>query len=1031
MRGAPKAAIHKLALLADLLACLVVPMLLCLPAFPLNPDRKISQYAHNAWRMQEGFFDSEPKTITQTTDGYVWIGTRTGLLRFDGVRFTSWTPPNGAGLAHSDIDGLLGARDGSLWFGTDDGLFRWKDQRLTRIAGIPGFVKEIMEDRQGTIWITRPGQFDTVGTLCRVDGDKSQCFNESNGIPLGTEVGATLVEDVAGNLWIGKARLLLRLGKTSSAVFKPHGLESNNSVGIDALAASPDGSMWVGMAVAGRGLGLTRLSNGVWMPVHTPELDGSKLEVTDLLYDRDGALWIGTADQGIYRLLNGIVDRFRRTDGLSSNFISRFFQDKEGTVWVVTPQGVDSFHDLSVATWSSREGLTADNVVSVAASHDGTVWVGNAGGLDSISHDKVSSIREGSGLPGNQVRSIFEDRERRLWVGIDNDLFVFQSGHFRKISRPDGTPIGPVKDIAEDLQNNLWVVSRMEKQLIRIRDFKVEEEFQLPDIPPIRALAVDPKNSLWLGLQTGDLARFQNGHTEIIYFPHGKDSRVRQIITNPDGSVLAATGDGVLAWRDGRALTLRVRNGLPCDSINGLLLDTHGDLWLHTACGLIEIQSSELQQWWLRPESTIRYRIFDMLDGVQPGKSYYQPVARSMDGRLWFANGSVLQTVDPAHLAENSVVPPVHVEGIIANQKYFSTQGVVRLPKLIKDLEIDYTALSFVAPQKVQFRYRLDGYDKDWKDPGRRRQVFYTDMPPGRYKFHVIASNNDGLWNETGAESSFFIAPAFYQMSWFYLLCVIAAGSSACIFYAKHLSRVTKRIQEQLATRLEERERIARELHDTLLQGFQGLMLRFQAVLQNIPAEAHARQMMESALDRADEVLIEGRERVHDLRNDGMTGDGFWGNLSGWGEELAQGCSTRFSAAIVGTPQPLDPTVCNEIYQIGREALTNAFLHAFADQIEMELIYGRKKVRLIIQDDGTGIDDGTLERGRSGHWGLFGMRERSKKIGANLSISSRGGTGTEIDLSIPANVAYRRPQKKGSYWQRIKHRVARQPEQTS
>ncbi|WP_260734942.1 sensor histidine kinase [Tunturiibacter lichenicola] len=1031
MRDAQKAVIRQLAFLINLFPCCVVFTLLCVPAFPLNPDRKISQYAHNAWRMQEGFFDGEPEEIAQTTDGYLWIGTRGGLLRFDGVRFIRWIPSDGTGVAHSDISGLLGARDGSLWFGTEDSLFRWKDQKLKRISGVPGFIKEIREDREGTIWVARSGALDTVGTLCRIDGDTSQCFNESHGIPLGTEVAGSLAQDVAGNLWMGKSTLLLRLGKTSSAVYKPHGLESNNSAGINALAASPDGSMWVGVGVPGPGLGLTRLKNGVWMPFHTPELDGSKLEVTDLLYDRDGALWIGTVDQGIYRLYNGKVDRFRRTDGLSSDFVSRFFQDKEGTVWVVTPQGVDSFHDLSVATWSSREGLTADNVVSVAAAHDGTIWVGNAGGLDAIRHGQVSSIRDGRGLPGNQVRSIFEDRAKRLWVGVDNDLFVFQSGHFRKITRPEGTPIGPVKDIAEDLQNGLWVESRAEKQLVHIRDFKVDEEFQLPELPPIQALAVDSEDSLWLGLRTGDLARFENGHTETIHYPHSVKSYVRQILTNPDGSILAATSSGLLGWRDGNAVTLGVRNGLPCDGINGLILDNHGDLWLHTACGLIEILPSDLQRWWMHPETKVQFRSFDILDGVQPGNAYYQPAARSKDGRLWFANGSVLQMIDPDHLAENPIVPPVHVEEIIANQKHFSTQEVVGLPKLTKDLQIDYTALSFVSPRKVQFRYRLDGYDKDWQNPGTRRQAFYTDMAPGSYKFRVIASNNEGLWNETGASVSFFIAPAFYQTSWFYLLCLLAAGSLACIFYAMHLKRVTYRIQEQLATRLEERERIARELHDTLLQGFQGLMLRFQSVLKKIPPNASARQMMENVLDRADQVLLEGRQRVHDLREADITGEGFWDDLTGWGKELAQDYSTRFSVSIVGTPQSLDPTVCNEIYQIGREALTNAFRHALAKEIGMVLLYGHKKVRLVVRDDGTGTDVETLERGRSGHWGLSGMRERSKKIGAQLTISSHRGAGTEIELCIPARVAYRRQDKKRSYWQGLKHRLARQPEQTS
>ena len=336
---------------------------------------------------------------------------------------------------------------------------------------------------------------------------------------------------------------------------------------------------------------------------------------------------------------------------------------------------------------------------------------------------------------------------------------------------------------------------------------------------------------------------------------------------------------------------------------------------------------------------------------------------------------------------------------------YREWPSVLNLPRLTRDLEIDYTALSFVAPQKVQFRYQLDGNDKDWQDAGTRRQAFYTDLKPGSYRFHVVACNNDGVWNESGAEVSFFIVPAFYQTFWFHLLCVIAAGSTIWIFYLVHLKRVTGRIQEQLATRLEERERIARELHDTLLQGFHGLMLRFQSVLKNIPAQAPARQMMESALDHADEVLLEGRQRVHDLREADMAGNSFSENLVRWGEELAHVGPTPFSVAIVGTPRPLDPTVSSEVYQIGREALTNAFAHAFAKKIEMEITYDWAKVRLIVRDDGAGMDSEILTRGRSGHWGLSGMRERAQRIGAHLSIWSHSGAGTEIDLSIPSKVA--------------------------
>jgi ligand-binding sensor domain-containing protein len=1027
---ARKIFVHRLALFAYRLTVILLPALLCLPGFALNPNRSISQYSHATWRMQEGFFNGRATVVAQTTDGYLWIGTHNGLLRFDGVRFMPWTPPLGTRLPQDDIRALRGAHDGSLWIGTRDGLFHWKGQKLVHISGISGSVIAIVEDRQGDIWVARGGPGDPQGVLCQIVDDKAQCFNQNNGLPAGISDGQSLLVDPGGDLWMGANRLLVRWRGGSPSLYTPPGLASNSNVGIDALAASPDGSMWVGLDEPGRGLGLERLVDGNWAPFPAPELDGSKLQVTDLFSDRDGALWIGTADQGIYHYYNGRVDQFRMTDGLSSDFISTFFQDNEGTVWVVTPQGVDSFHDINVTTWSAREGLTTDNVVSVAASHDGTVWVGNAGGLDSIKNGKISSIREGKGLPGNQVRSVFEDQENRLWVGVDNDLTLYQGGHFKKISRLDGSSIGPVSSITEDPQKNLWVESVQNKKLLRIRDLKIQEEFPLSDIDPTRALAADAQGNLWLGLREGGLARFQNGHVEKIHFPHSMNSRVRQMIVNPDGSIFAASSSGILAWKEGRTFVLGTRNGLPCDGINGMIGDEHSNLWLHASCGVIEIDQSELQQWWKHPANTVQFRFFDMLDGTQPGNAFYEPAARSKDGLLWFANGSVLQMVDPSNLIRNPVPPPVHVEEIIADRKHYSPQGIMRLPRLTRDLEIDYTALSFVAPQKMRFRYRLDGHDKDWQEAGTRRQAFYTDLSPGNYRFRVLACNNDGVWNESGATLSFFIVPAFYQTSWFHILCVIAVGSLFCIFYLAHLKRVTRRIQEQLATRLEERERIARELHDTLLQGFQGLMLRFQSVLKNIPSEGPARQMMEGALDRADKVLLEGRQRVHDLREGGINGDGLWNDLALWGEELALDRSTRFSATIIGTPQPLTPAASNEVYQIGREALTNAFRHAFADRIEIEITYDHLKVRLIIRDDGKGMDNEILKRGRSGHWGLSGMRERAQKIGAQLNIWSHGGAGTEIDLSIPARLAYQRPRKKFG-WHELKQRVMGRPEQES
>lgn len=395
-----------------------------------------------------------------------------------------------------------------------------------------------------------------------------------------------------------------------------------------------------------------------------------------------------------------------------------------------------------------------------------------------------------------------------------------------------------------------------------------------------------------------------------------------------------------------------------------------------------------------------------------------------MDGTLWFANRGGLQMIDPAHLSGNVVPPPVHIEEVTADRHSYSPGSDLQLPALTRDVAIRYTALSFVAPQGVRFRYKLEGQDIEWQEAGTRREAFYTNLAPRSYRFQVIARNNDGLWNETGDTLSFSIAPAYNQTSWFALLIAAALGGSVSLIYLVRLKQATAQIQERLGARLEERERIARELHDTLLQGFQGLLLRFQAVVKALPEHGQSRQLMESALDRADEVLLEGRQRVRDLREENANGGELPEALLHFGQELAQEHSSQFSLSLIGSAAPMDPIVRQEAYRIGQQALLNAFRHAFASRIEVELTYRHGGVSLRVRDDGIGIDPVTLSGGKSGHWGLLGMRERAELIGAKLDFWSQAGAGTEIELSIPSEVAFPRSRSQ-SLWRRIQTRVFR------
>ena len=578
---------------------IVLFFVLSTSAWAVDPDSYISQYRHSAWRMKDGLFLGKPNLITQTQDGYIWIGTASGLMRFDGVRLIPWEPPIGSHLPSPNIRALLAARDGSLWIGTDAGLSHWTHQSLVTYLKEPGVVSSILEDPLGTIWITRSRLPKTAaGPLCKISGSKLQCYR----VPDESLIGGccnTLVEDPSGDFWMGAGTGLLRWRDGSLSIHPNKYLTPNTGLdGVEGIIYASDGSLWVGIDHGGRGVGLERFVQGSWKPFRQPGLDGSKLAIASLFEDRDRALWVGTWDRGIYRIRGSRVDHFSSADGLSSNTIYQFYQDREGNIWVATSQGIDCFRDIPVVSFSMEEGLTADNVVSVLVAHDGTVWVGNDGGLDAIRGGTVSSIRTGQGLPGNQVTSLFEDRDRRLWVGVDDRLWIYQDGRFIEIRRADGSHVGTVAGMTEDREGNIWAVTiAPSRKLVRIRDFGVVEEIPSPRIPTARALATDQRAGIWLGLVNGSLARYRNGNAEIFSFDHTANLRVGQVIVNSDGSVLGTPAGGLIGWKNGGLQTMTTRNGLPCANIFSIVSD-QDNYWLYTQCGLVRISSTQIQQWW-------------------------------------------------------------------------------------------------------------------------------------------------------------------------------------------------------------------------------------------------------------------------------------------------------------------------------------------------------------------------------------------------------------------------------------------------
>ena len=847
--------------------------------------------------------------------------------------------------------------------------------------------------------------------LCEIVGTGMRCHGKDEGIP--ANVDSTMTEDSRGDFWIGGSTSLVRWNPQSHSIYNPSGLKSNaGMLGMASLAPDPDGSLWVGIASSGPGLGLQQLVRGIWKPFISSELKGESVAVEQLFLDRENALWIGTSQHGIYRIYGGRVEHFGSADGLSSDNVRRFFEDREGDLWVVTTRGIDNFRNVPVVSFSTREGLSSTEVDSVFASRNGSVWIGGYEALDVLRGAGDTVV--GQRLPGKQITSLFEDHLGRLWVGIDDTLRIYKDGTFRTINRRNGTPIGMVVGITEDADGNIWAESRgTPMTLIRIRNFEEKEEFTSPQVPAARRVAPDPQDGIWLGLMNGDLARYQHGRTETFHFQHTPDSRVEQLTVSSDGSVLGATAFGLIGWTRGRQVTLTMRNGLPCDSVYAFASDDSGDLWLNTQCGMAEIPNAELRKWWGNSNAMLQIKVFDVFDGAQPGRAPFVSAAKSSDGRLWFADGMVLQMVDPNHLGGNLIPPPVHVEGMIADRKNYPAQNGISLPPLTRDLEVDYTALSFVAPQKVRFRYKLEGRDPGWQEPGTRRQAFYTDLRPGRYTFRVMACNNDGVWNEQGATLDFVIEPAWYQTTRFLALCLITTIFMYWALYRLRVRQVARTISSRFDERLAERTRLAREIHDTLVQTIQGSKMVADDALDEATDFPRMRQAMERLSVWLGQATEEGRAALNSLRTSTtQTNDLAESFRRALNECRMQGFREAVFVA-EGKAAEMHPIVRDEIYRIGYEAIRNACQHSEGTRLEVQLSY-LQDLTLRITDNGKGIASDVAAQGKDGHYGLQGMRERAGRISGSLSLKTSPDSGTEIELIVPGRIVFRSPRSSWS-----------------
>jgi signal transduction histidine kinase/ligand-binding sensor domain-containing protein len=849
---------------------------------------------------------------------------------------------------------MLEDRDGTLWVTTEDHVLRFRaatqEQMGTAIA-LPGpFLSGVLQDKSGSIW------FSTDAGVLRLDPRDPQVQFVKI-----TKGKFWLSEDARGTIWITR----------------------------------PDGStrpVNEGQMLSGTGLIKT-------LDIHT------------VLRDSNGNTWIGTLGQGLARLRANSDDvrkmeRFSQRDGLSAEFVWCLLEDREHNIWVGTQNGLNRFRDEKITTLTRREGLASDSVDALAAGPAGTIWASTSVGINRIDGEHRDLYLNGATAMGLSMEG-----ENTLWAGTNRGVLRLENGKWRNLPMPTGIHLQDVTAITEDHEKGVWLFDA-HRGLYRwangcITDFSQEPPFKGKSI---LAADVDAEGRVWFGLYEGGVVVFDGSGFHAYSESDGlAGGSVNAVHSDDKATVWIGTERGLSRFDGQRFVTWNIANGLPGERVLWILSDNGGRIWLGYSTGVACVSRSELDRAVQDPSHRVAYSFLDDGDGLKgnPDRGWQSPAVRASDGKLWFRTSEGVAIIDPQDLTRNLVVPPVHVERLVADGAVVDASQPVRLRPLTRNIEIDYTALSLAEPRKVRFRYKLEGFDSEWRDAGTRRQAFYTNLRPYAYRFRVLACNNDGVWNESGATLDFDLLPAFYQTQWFRLLSALVLIILAWGAYRLRVWQVTTHLRDLFEERLKERTRIAQELHDSLIQDVMGISLQIEVTDELLPADLPAKQSLTRALRLCKSALDAGRRALNDLRAAPLSAADLVKSFSQLANELTRDAGTKIDVIVEGRERPLNATMGNDVLQVGRQAISNALQHASARNIHVLLSYGEQQLRIRVQDNGCGINQETLNLGRPGHYGIAGMKERAERLGGSISIRSRVGKGTEVDLSVPAQLLYR------------------------
>ncbi len=944
----------------------------------------LGDYTVTTWGDKEGLPAGRIRAIEQDTEGYLWLGSDAGLFRFDGVRFVPWEVRGPAGPPGGSISALLSASDGSLWVGLGDrGLTHIRNGTLSAHSeseGLDrGFVFSLFEDHRGTVWA------GTVHGLYRFRGERWERLDSGHGLNTLPVVG--VYEDRSRRLWVATPTTVLRKPSDGGRFQLIEAIETSGDT-PQHFSEDSSGTIWITdfqkgfrRAVDGR-LAASWLGHRGW---------GARL-----LHDRRGNFWVATFGQGLWRVRAHTspepptVEVATTRHGLSSDAIQTLLEDREGNIWVGTRAGLQRLSPRRVTPLTDLPIPRA-----LETTPDGSVWVGTAAGLTRFSASGRQQYGEREGLSGSVVLALHTDQRGTLWVATEHGLARFTNGRLSPLVVARSRQIERIFTITS-ADDTLWFRD-FYQGLFRWRNGKLApaDGVPAPFRRTVQTVYADTGGRLWIGSVEGVLGVIQqDGEFRSYELDVGNIMAIHEDAT---GALWIGGEVGLSRFSGGRFLTVNGQHGFP--GRVRAIADEECCLWLGLSSGIVRLERTEFVKAASETPQQVRYRLLSTADGVagSPAVLGSRSVVRANDGRLWFVTSAGVTIVDPRTLGPPPPPPRVLIEGVTVDGRDVDDHvSQTRLPPGSSHLQIAFTALTMTDPLRVRFRYRMDGFDRDWIEGGTNRQASYTNLPPRAYRFRVVAAGNDGVWDERGAMWDFAIEPRFHQRAWFYAACGLAV---LLLLSASWWFRV-RQVRRQFALVLAERARMSRTIHDSLLQGMVVIALQVDDLSHDLTASTvPVRERVVRIRRNIEAYIREARHSIWDLRSPVLETCTFADALRQAGERAVEGSDIQLDVVVSGAPRPCPRETEEQLLHIGQQALHNAVRHARPSRISMELHYEESQLRFRVGDDGCGFDLDAVQR-VGGHYGILGMQERAAQVSAKFRIVTGPGRGTEVETVV-------------------------------